>query len=66
MVTDFAEIKERIHARLDHGYLNDLLPFNPTAENIARWCTEQIPQCYKATVQESEGNIATYVEDEEG
>lgn len=66
MVTDFAEIKERIHARLDHGYLNELLPFNPTAENIARWCTEQIPQCYKATVQESEGNIATYVEDEEG
>lgn len=66
MVVDFAEIKERIHARLDHGYLNDLLPFNPTAENIARWCTEQIPQCYKATVQESEGNIATYVEDEEG
>jgi hypothetical protein len=25
---------------------------------------EQIPQCYKATVQESEGNVAAYEEDE--
>ena len=65
MVCDFSHIKSRIHGYLDHGYLNDLLPFNPTAENLARWCAEQIPQCYKVTVQESEGNIATYVADEE-
>ena len=65
MVCDFSHIKSRIHGYLDHGYLNDLLPFNPTAENLARWCAEQIPQCYKVTVQESEGNIATYVVDEE-
>ena len=37
---------------------------DPTAENIARWCTEQVPQCYKAMVQESTGNIAIYEEDE--
>lgn len=65
MVTDFTEIKRKIHGFLDHGDLNELLPFNPTAENIARWCTKLIPNCYKVTVQESEGNIATYVADDE-
>lgn len=60
MVADFKRIKELIHGRLDHGNLNELLPFNPTAENIARWIVEQVPGCYKATVQESEGNTATY------
>ena len=33
------------------------------AENIAKWIYEQIVTCYKVTVQESEGNIATYEED---
>lgn len=64
MVVDFTHIKQAIHARLDHQNLNEVLGFNPTAENIARWCTEQIPECYKASVQESEGNIAIY-EDED-
>ncbi|MBO4464753.1 MAG: 6-carboxytetrahydropterin synthase QueD [Prevotella sp.] len=63
MVVDFTRVKRLIKSRLDHQHLNDVLPFNPTAENIARWCTEQIPQCYKCTVQESEGNVACYEED---
>lgn len=58
MVCDFKHIKEKIHGRLDHGNLNEILDFNPTAENIAKWCTQQIPECYKAMVQESEGNVA--------
>ena len=58
MVCDFKHIKEKIHGRLDHGNLNEILNFNPTAENIAKWCTQQIPECYKAMVQESEGNVA--------
>lgn len=65
MVVDFKHIKQRIHKYLDHGFLNELLPFNPTAENIARWVVEQIPECYKASVQESEGNIAIYENDED-
>ena len=65
MVADFSAVKERIKKRLDHANLNEVLPFNPTAENMARWCVEQIPNCYKATVQESEGNSATYIVDEE-
>lgn len=63
MVIDFTLIKEKIHGYLDHGNLNELLPFNPTAENIARWIVEQFPECYKAIVQESEGNTAAYVDD---
>lgn len=64
MVMDFKHIKQKIHGYLDHGNLNKLLPFNPTAENIAKWIVVQFPECYKAKVQESEGNIAVYCDDE--
>lgn len=63
MVCDFTEIKQLIHDRLDHRNLNDVLDFNPTAENIAHWIVEQIPSAYKCEVQESEGNIAIYERD---
>lgn len=63
MVVDFTKIKERITGTLDHACLNDVVPFNPTAENIAKWVCCEVPNCYRVDVQESEGNIASYERD---
>lgn len=60
MVTDFTHIKDAVHNRLDHACLNDVLDFNPTAENIARWICDNVENCYRVDVQESEGNTASY------
>lgn len=60
MVCDFKHIKQTIHDKLDHKNLNEVLGFNPTAENIARWVVNKVPHCYKCKVQESEGNTAIY------
>lgn len=63
MVVDFTKVKEKIAGYLDHGNLNELLPFNPTAENLARWICDQLDHCYRVEVQESEGNMAAYERD---
>ena len=63
MVMDFTHIKRQVQDKLDHKFLNDVVPFNPTAENIAKWVYNQIPNCYRVSVQESEGNVATYERD---
>lgn len=64
MVIDFKHVKEAVHDYLDHGNFNELLPFNPTAENIARWVCERVPGCYRVDVEESCNNVATYVADD--
>ena len=63
MVVDFTHIKQAVMDRLDHKNLNEVIPCNPTAENIARWVCDQIPTCFKVEVQESEGNTAIYEKD---
>jgi 6-pyruvoyltetrahydropterin/6-carboxytetrahydropterin synthase len=60
MVVDFTKIKEIVIGQLDHACMNDILPCNPTAENIAHWICQQIPHCYRVEIQESEGNTAAY------
>lgn len=48
MVYDFSKIKSHINDKIDHKNLNEVLDFNPTAENIAKWvCDELGSKCYK-------------------
>lgn len=63
MVTDFSLINRIIKDNLDHKLLNEVLPFNPTAENIAAWICDNVPNCWRVDVQESEGNVASFVAD---
>lgn len=60
MVTDFTHIKKMINDKMDHKNLNEIFEFNPTAENIAFWICNNIENCYRVDVEESEGNIASY------
>lgn len=64
MVTDFTHVKEFLLGKLDHKVLNDVFDFNPTAENIARWVVDNVENCWRCSVQESEGNTAIYEKDE--
>ncbi len=64
MVVDFLDIEARIHDYLDHGDLNELLPVNPTAENLAEWICRRVPKCYRVDVKECEGNEAVYETDD--
>lgn len=72
MVIDFKKINNAIHDRLDHMYINDVVSVNPTAENMAAWILDRVndelrevnkadgsdSECYRVTIQESEGNVA--------
>ena len=61
MVVDFTHLKQQVHDYLDHNNLNEILPFNPTAENMAKWIAGTIGnKCYRVEIQESEGNIAAW------
>lgn len=68
MVVDFTTIKKLIHNKLDHKHLNDILTINPTAENLCQWIGSTIneylktdaAECVKVSIQESEGNVASW------
>lgn len=66
MIVDFKKVKTAISDKLDHKFINEVVDFNPTAENMAKWICDEVDKicetgsCYKVSVQESEGNIAIY------
>ncbi len=61
MIMDFTHIKREISDLLDHKVINDVVPFNPTAENLAKFVVDTLaPYCYRAEVIESENNKAVY------
>jgi 6-pyruvoyltetrahydropterin/6-carboxytetrahydropterin synthase len=76
MVEDFTAIKERLKETLsvlDHGYLNNVPPFdkmNPTSENIARFIYQCMKKKFRGPhlkvcrikVWETETSAATYFE----
>lgn len=66
MIMDFTLIKKKIIDKFDHKIINDIVDFNPTAENLAKHiCDELAPYCYRVDVQESTDNIASYEKDTE-
>jgi len=61
MIVDFDHIQEKLLDKFDHKILNDVVNFNPTAENLAKYiCDFFAPYCYQVDVQESEGSVASY------
>lgn len=67
-VVDYAELSaavEPLVARLDHRFLNDILPFHTTAENIAEWLfnnlTGALPSLTRVDVFETPKTCCTYV-----
>ncbi len=75
MVADFRAIKEglnKILENLDHKHLNEVLPFSPTSENIARYIFERLEKDFEkegcrlsaVSVKENEDVGAVYYERE--
>lgn len=64
---DLDNIKDYIDTVLDHRHLNDIFPFNPTAENMAKYLYDvfkkDIPEVYAVEVSETPKTTAIYEAD---
>lgn len=70
MVKDYREltpVKRFIEEALDHKNLNDFLPCNPTAENMAKvffdTFVEKLPELYAVEISETPKTSARYERD---
>lgn len=72
MIVNFNDVKEvfkkEIDLKYDHHFLNDLMPFLTTAENIAKHfygiMKSNFPETYKIRVHETPNSWAEYVGEE--
>ena len=69
MVIDYSDLKRIVTDLLDHKYVNDLVSFNPTSENLARYLFERLsvrglPVC-RVDCNETPNNRASYEPDGE-
>ena len=57
-------VKDYIDKTLDHRHLNDVVPFHPTAENIAHYLfgvfSAKLPELYAVEVSETPKTSAIY------
>jgi 6-pyruvoyltetrahydropterin/6-carboxytetrahydropterin synthase len=67
-VVDYAEISAAVDpliAQLDHQFLNDILPFHTTAENLAQWfhdeLIEKLPTLSRVDLYETPKTCCSYV-----
>lgn len=65
MLCDFTDLKSVLNEFLpDHTYLNEIMPYPTTAENISRWIFEQLKArdlpVRAVTVWETENNACRY------
>lgn len=55
MVMDFFDVKqlveEKIISQIDHQYLNEVVPFNPTVENMALWIADTLEPLFASPVK---------------
>lgn len=67
IAVDFSDIKKKLTEILpDHTFLNEVYPFNPTAENLSRHFYQELKKFFPVktvTVWESEDASASYSED---
>ena len=62
MIMDFTHIKKKVLDKFDHKVINDVVDFNPTAENLAKYICDSLgTNCFRVDVQESIDNIASYI-----
>ena len=69
MLYDFIDLKAILNELLpDHAYLNEILPFSTSAENISRWVFEELAKrklpVTAVTIWETDNNGCRYTPDD--
>lgn len=59
MIVDFDTI-DKLIKNLNNQNINQLIPFNPTAENLAKYLCHTIPHCYQVEIAFDEKALAIY------